>query len=51
VKLNGVPLNHPYITYAQLKAGGNLDFTVGPNADDAWIQGWNGQDPNSNLAP
>jgi putative alpha-1,2-mannosidase len=51
VKLNGVPLNHPYITYDQLKAGGNLDFTMGPTANDAWINGWDGQDPNSNLAP
>jgi len=51
VKLNGVPLNHPYITYDQLKAGGNLDFTMGPNANDAWINGWNGQDPNSNFTP
>jgi predicted alpha-1,2-mannosidase len=51
VKLNGVPLNHPYVTYDQLKAGGNLDFTMGPSANDAWINGWNGQDPNSNLVP
>jgi putative alpha-1,2-mannosidase len=51
VKLNGVALNHPYITYDQLKAGGNLDFTMGPVANDAWISGWDGKDPNSNLAP
>jgi len=51
VKLNGVRLNHPYITYDQLKAGGNLDFTMGPVANDAWINGWDGKDPNSNLAP
>ncbi len=51
VKLNGIPLNHPYVTYDQLKAGGNLDFTMGPAANDAWINGWDGKDPNSNLAP
>jgi putative alpha-1,2-mannosidase len=51
VTLNGAPLNHPYITYAEIMAGGHLDFTMGPNPNDAWINGWNGQDPNSGLHP
>jgi putative alpha-1,2-mannosidase len=51
VTLNGTPLNHPYITYAEIVAGGHLDFTMGPNPNDAWINGWNGQDPNSSLHP
>jgi predicted alpha-1,2-mannosidase len=51
VTLNGVPLSHPYITYAQVTAGGHLDFTMGSTPNDSWISSWNGQDPNSGLQP
>jgi predicted alpha-1,2-mannosidase len=51
VTLNGAPLNHPYITYTEITAGGHLDFTMGPNPNDAWINGWDGKDPNSGLHP
>ena len=34
-----------------MKAGGTLDFVMGSTPNDAWVGNWNGQDPNSALAP
>ncbi|RQV16128.1 glycoside hydrolase family 92 protein [Burkholderia cenocepacia] len=51
VSLNGTPLHRPYITYDEMKAGGKLDFVMGSTPNDAWVGPWNGQDPNSALAP
>ncbi|VWB58369.1 putative lipoprotein [Burkholderia arboris] len=51
VSLNGTPLHRPYITYDEMKAGGTLDFVMGSTPNDAWVGQWNGQDPNSVLAP
>ncbi|MCL4631715.1 GH92 family glycosyl hydrolase [Burkholderia sp.] len=51
VSLNGAPLHRPYITYDEIKAGGRLDFVMGSTPNDAWVGQWNGQDPNSALAP
>ncbi|MBN3738467.1 MULTISPECIES: GH92 family glycosyl hydrolase [Burkholderia] len=51
VSLNGTPLHRPYITYDEMKAGGTLDFVMGSTPNDTWVGQWNGQDPNSALAP
>ncbi|WP_256990560.1 glycoside hydrolase family 92 protein [Burkholderia sp. HI2714] len=51
VSLNGTPLHRPYITYDEMKAGGTLDLVMGSTPNDAWVGTWNGQDPNSALAP
>lgn len=51
VSLNGTPLHRPYITYDEMKAGGTLVFVMGTRPNDAWIGQWDGQDPNSALAP
>jgi predicted alpha-1,2-mannosidase len=38
-RLNGVPLQVPVITYAQIEAGGELEFVMGPKPS-AWGAGW-----------
>jgi predicted alpha-1,2-mannosidase len=38
-RLNGVPLQVPVITYAQIEAGGELKFVMGPKPS-AWGAGW-----------
>lgn len=37
--LNGVALNVPYITYAQIEAGGTLSFVMGPS-QSTWAANW-----------
>jgi predicted alpha-1,2-mannosidase len=37
--LNGVALNVPYITYAQIEAGGALSFVMGPSPS-TWAADW-----------
>ncbi|MDB6085783.1 MAG: alpha-mannosidase [Gammaproteobacteria bacterium] len=39
VTLNGAPLRIPVITYAQIEAGGKLDFVMGPGPS-RWAAGW-----------
>src|SRR5260221_6808233 len=51
VKLNGIPLNHPYVTYDQLKAGGDLDFSIWSAANDASIYRLDGKESHIQLAP
>ncbi|HME39244.1 MAG TPA: GH92 family glycosyl hydrolase [Steroidobacteraceae bacterium] len=38
-RLNGKPLAVPVITYAQIEAGGKLDFVMGPKPS-TWAAGW-----------
>jgi predicted alpha-1,2-mannosidase len=38
-KLNGEPLDAPVISYAQIEAGGRLDFVMGPKPS-SWAAGW-----------
>jgi predicted alpha-1,2-mannosidase len=38
-RLNGKPLDRPVITYAQIEAGGTLDFSMGPKPT-SWAAGW-----------
>ena len=38
VKLNGAPLATPFLHHADLKAGGQLSFVMGP-APSTWGQG------------
>ncbi len=40
--LNGEPLDAPVITYAQIEAGGRLDFVMGPKPS-SWAAGWRPQ--------
>jgi putative alpha-1,2-mannosidase len=40
--LNGGPLDTPVITYAQIEAGGKLEFLMGPNPS-TWATGWQPQ--------
>jgi predicted alpha-1,2-mannosidase len=40
--LNGRPLDAPLIGYAQIEAGGKLDFVMGPKPS-AWAAGWRPQ--------
>ena len=49
--LNCEPL--PYAATSKIvgSAGGTLDFVMGATPNDAWVSTWNGQDPNSALAP
>lgn len=49
--LNGSPLHRPYITHDEMRAGGKLDFVMGPTPNDAWVDQWDGTDPNSAFAP
>ena len=42
VSLNGNPLRVPVITYAQIEAGGRLDFIMGPKPS-TWAAGWHPQ--------
>lgn len=51
VTLNGTALHRPYITHDEMRAGGKLDFVMGSTPNDAWVASWNGQDPNTALAP
>jgi predicted alpha-1,2-mannosidase len=37
--LNGKPLNRPVVSYAQIEAGGKLDFVMGPQPS-AWAAAW-----------
>jgi predicted alpha-1,2-mannosidase len=41
VRLNGQPLDIPVVTYAQIEAGGSLEFGMGP-APSKWASGWRG---------
>ena len=41
-KLNGEPLDAPVISYAQIEAGGRLDFVMGPKPS-SWAAGWHPQ--------
>jgi predicted alpha-1,2-mannosidase len=41
VTLNGMPLNVPYITWAQIQAGGTLGFVMGPQPSQ-WGADWRG---------
>jgi len=41
-KLNGEPLVAPVISYAQIEAGGRLDFVMGPKPS-SWAAGWHPQ--------
>jgi predicted alpha-1,2-mannosidase len=41
VRLNGIPLEVPLITYAQIEAGGVLEFDMGPQPSQ-WAAGWRG---------
>jgi predicted alpha-1,2-mannosidase len=36
---NGKPLDVPFITYAQIEAGGKLEFVMGPDPS-SWASGW-----------
>jgi predicted alpha-1,2-mannosidase len=40
--LNGEPLDKPVITYAQIEAGGKLDFAMGPKPS-TWAAAWHPQ--------
>jgi predicted alpha-1,2-mannosidase len=40
-RLNGSPLNVPYITYRQMVAGGSLEFLMGP-VPSRWASDWRG---------
>jgi predicted alpha-1,2-mannosidase len=40
--LDGGPLNAPVITYAQIEAGGKLEFVMGPKPS-TWAAGWQPQ--------
>ena len=40
-RLNGRPLRIPVITYAQVEAGGLLEFDMGP-APSKWASAWRG---------
>jgi putative alpha-1,2-mannosidase len=40
--LNGRPLDAPLIGYAEIEAGGKLDFVMGPKPS-AWAAGWRPQ--------
>jgi putative alpha-1,2-mannosidase len=40
--LNGRPLDAPVITYAQIEAGGNLEFVMG-SKPSTWAAGWHPQ--------
>jgi len=35
-KLNGKPLNHPYINYTEIKTGGTLEFVMGQSPNMGW---------------
>jgi putative alpha-1,2-mannosidase len=41
-KLNGEPLDAPLISYAQIEAGGSLDFVMAPKPSP-WAAGWRPQ--------
>jgi predicted alpha-1,2-mannosidase len=40
--LNGLPLNAPCVTYAQIEAGGTLRFIMGPSPS-SWASAWRGE--------
>jgi putative alpha-1,2-mannosidase len=40
--LNGGPLDAPVISYAQIEAGGKLDFVMG-HKPSTWAAGWHPQ--------
>ncbi len=41
VKLNGIPTDSPLVTYQQIKAGGLLEFDMGPTPS-SWGSAWRG---------
>jgi putative alpha-1,2-mannosidase len=40
-RLNGKPLDIPIVTYQQIKAGGLLEFDMGPTPS-SWASAWRG---------
>ena len=38
-RLNGRPLEKPVLTYAQIRAGGKLEFVMGPEPS-SWAKSW-----------